>query len=1371
MIHPRFLITLIALSISLTSQAQMARLYTSESGLANSHTHDIFQDSKGFIWISTENGLSRFDGVKFTTFNYDRNNPNSLASNVTCTVFEDSNGTYWVGTSAGLQIFDTDYNSFTKINLEDWSVPKSDQHIMSITEITHDESRKIAVGTSGHGIYVIDPETLKIEHELQNSMNKLLESEFISKMYKDSRDRLWITSNNGGLTVIDLKSGEPLKDIWGPWTRRVARDTFSSFIEDEITGNIIIGTTNSGVVIFDESEGKIRRTKRTPSEYYHIMAMIPNTIAPNYGSHTYLVGIENLGIKLFDAETEEIKDIRFPNVSFDTSKWKVHSLMEDNQGNVWVGAIQSGVMVIPKSMFGFEQTDLGAKMSITSVIEDTERGCLWIGTDGNGVYMVDRNNNISNFSMDNSGLSNNSIMSLTLDKRGKLWVATYLGGLYSYTESSGFRQFKDSRTLGTEKIFCLAYSTVDDVLYIGTHGRGFFMADTKEEKILKSWDDDSNKWTSSLYLDSSDLLWVGTYNGPLAYDSKVDRLISYDLDSDKSMRVNAFYESSDGNVWIGTGEGLVCMERSTRKKAIYTEEDGLACNSVTGILEDANGCLWVSTLNGLSQFNLKTKKFKNFYQHDGLQENEFNTRATYKAKDGKLYFGGIKGLTSFNPHNVDIKSKNVPPLYLSNLNVMNNDIMYDPQLGNDNILDKQITEATQIKLPNTAKVFSLEFSVLEYTNPRKIVYEYMMEGLDKTWNRTLPGSNTATYTNMPHGRYKLKIKAFYEGEPDDYSYREVGIRIQAPWHLSIWAWIAYIIVGILAALALLEYRRRRRDLKIQQEESELKEMKLQMFTNISHEIRTPLTLVMSPLKKMRENEQDMQQKNLYNLMYRNCLRILRLVNQLLDMRKVDNGQMKLHFMETDVIYFIKDIMQSFDNLAVSRHITFNIESENDITNLWIDQGNFDKIIFNVLSNAFKHTPDKGEISINVSSPKANNGELDASIKEFVEFNVENSGSRIDDRHLDRLFDRFYQVDIKDANVGSGVGLHLTKLLVELHHGKISACNTEKGVAFRIIIPVGCSHLNAEEMTKPENHKDLYTKMPAIAEEHNSSNEDITYASKAGDDSNAKHAKARKKIILVDDDSEMRAYLKLELQEIYNVEVCANGKEAWGRISTGIPDAVITDLVMDKMDGAELCEKIKKNPGTNHIPVILLTSSTDEKSQQRCIDSGADRFFTKPISLEILKSALANAIATRETMKNKFSRDIDYGYGEIKMVNSDNQLAVKVIKVIRENIENTEFSVEELSREVGMSRVHLNRKLKETMNISPSNLIRSIRLKQAAYLLINNKVNISEVAYKVGFSTHSYFSNSFHDYFGMTPKEFVAQYADCTDQETLKKLFE
>ena len=1373
--HPRLLVAALILTAAISSQAQTARLYTSADGLANSHIHDIFQDSKGFIWISTENGLSKFDGMKFSTFRHLRSDSNAIASNTVRTVFEDSAGDFWVGTSAGLQIFNTEYSTFTKINLEDWSVPDSDQHITSVLEISLDGRRRIVASTSGHGIYILDAESRRIDHDTQNTINRTLPSKFVSKIFKDSKGRLWITTDNGGISLFDLGAMSEVTDFWENGMSEESRDTFNSFIEDSGTGNVYICSTNSGILVWDASTEKIRKTRGKSGEGFSIMSMIPNNIVPRYGADTYLIGLENNGLRLFNAETETIRGIRLSSVPFNISGWKVQSLLEDNQGNVWVGAIQKGVMIIPKSMFGFRHLDFNranngrGNISVTSVISDERRDCLWVGTDGGGIYQADQYGTNANINAENSELTNNSIMSLVLDRRGTLWIATYLGGLFTYTPEKGVRQFKDHRILGSDKTYNLAYSHEDDILYVGTHGNGFSMIDAEQEKILRTWDDDEYKWISYLTTDSSGLLWIGTYNGPMAYDSRTDKLTAYELVKDKSVRVNSIFESKDGNIWIGTGEGLVRMDRVTKEKKMYTEEDGLSSNSISAILEDNDGNLWISTLNGLSRFHQESGRFKNFYQYDGLQENEFNARAAFKAENGRMYFGGINGLTAFNPHYVERQEKPVPPLYLSNLNVMNQDIVYDPQKGDYNILDKHISEATLITLPNDADIFSLEFSVLEYTNPKKISYKYMMEGLEKAWNTTLPGSQTATYTNVPSGRYRMKIKAFYEGKPEVFSYKEIGIRILPPWYLSTWAWFIYAIIGIMAITAVIDYRKRRIALKEQQEESEIKEMKLKMFTNISHEIRTPLTLVMSPLKKMRESEKDPRQKDLYNLMYRNCLRILRLVNQLLDMRKVDNGQMKLHFVETDIVYFIKDIMQSFENLAVSRKIEFQMENNLKTPNLWVDQGNFDKIMFNILSNAFKYTNDGGSVKIRISDAVRNQQILHPDIEEYVEFIIENSGEHIGERHLDRLFERFYQVDVKDAKMGSGVGLNLAKMLVDLHHGDISAYNTDGGVAFRIRIPVGCGHLTVEEMTKPENHKDLYTKNPILSEDEYENIEDVTYSTSDDDDRQVKHSR-KKSIVLVDDDSEMRAYLKLELQNIYNVEVCANGKEAWARISTSIPDAVITDLIMDKMDGAELCEKIKKNPGTNHIPVILLTSSADEQSQQRCIESGADRFFTKPISLELLKSALASAIATRETIKNKYTREIDYGYGDIKINNVDNQLVTKVISIIRKNIENPDFSVEELSREVGMSRVHLNRKLKETLNISPSNLIRSIRLKQAAYLLINNKVNISEVAYKVGFSTHSYFSNSFHDYFGMTPKEFTAQYMNCTDEETLQKLF-
>lgn len=1369
-------LNVILLSIILTvyANAQTARLYTSDSGLANSHIYSICQDSRGFIWISTENGLSRFDGMDFSTFNFDRDNPNTLASDLVLTLFEDSRGTYWVGTSAGLQIFDTEYNTFSSIDLGDPDVPASDQHISSIIEADICGSRFIIAASSGHGLYPLDPDTGTISGDFKRELDGHLPSPFIKSLFTDSQERLWVALENGGICIIDLKSGKEVEGI--KTDERLDDASVTSFAEDEYTGNILLGTSSHGILIFDSSLNTIRRAKDISSRECKVESLLRNIDSDKYGDGNFIAGLENEGIKLFRTSDEKMTEISIPEVSFDMSSWKVHCLMEDSQGNLWIGAFQTGLMVVPKSMYGFESVQLGESgrfgttaTCITSVVEDTESGALWIGTDGSGLFRIDRNGEKASFTNMNSPLSNNSIMALTTDKRGDLWIATYLDGLYRWSRKDGFRKFKDDDGLNTSKTVCLTYSEKYDVLYVGTHGQGMSVVSPTEEKVLDTYADDDNKWVNSLYISRDGTLWIGTYNGPMCYDHKSKQLAEYEIDEHLSKRIYTFCESLDGKMWLGTGEGLVCLDLQTGEASSYTEDDGLPDNVVNNIQEGNDGNLWIATMNGLSRLNPSTGTFKNYYQHDGLQENEFHACASYKAADGKLYFGGIKGLSSFYPHIVDQRSYPVPALYFSDFSVMNEPVNYDPELGEDNVLDKHITEASQITLPHSKNIFSIKFSVLEYTNPRKIMYAYMMEGFDNSWNYTGPDARLVTYTNIPSGRYTMKVKAFFDGTPSEFSYKEIGIRIMPPWYKSPTAYILYLMAAALLAYGVVLRLRKEKIRRKEKEESEIKEMKLKMFTNLSHEIRTPLTLVMNPLKKMREAEQDMKQKELYNLMYRNCLRILRLVNQLLDMRKVDNGQMQLHFLETDVVYFIKDIMKSFDNLAVSRGIRFSISSANEVVNLWIDQGNFDKIIFNILSNAFKHTPDNGSISISICEAKSNNGVLEHSVKEYVEFVIENTGRGVEEQYLDKIFDRFFQTDVHDAKIGSGVGLHLTKMLAELHHGKITAFNTEKGMAFSLLIPVGFTHLSQLEMTRPTNHKDLYTKNPILDKEHFESREDVTHSPVQDSKDSARHVKSKRKLILVDDDNEMRAYLKLELQSSYNVEVCSNAKEAWSRITDNIPDAVVTDLIMDGMDGAELCEKIKKNPGTNHIPVIILTSSSDENNQQKCIDSGADRFFTKPISLEILKSTIANAITTRDTIRNKYNKEIDYKLNELHINDSSNTLVNKVISIIRKNMENSEFSVEDLSHEVGISRVHLNRKLKETMNISPSNLIKSIRLKQAAFLLINNKVNISEVAYKVGFSTHSYFSNSFHDYFGLTPTEFVAKYMDCKDEETLNRI--
>lgn len=1354
----------------------MARIYTTGSGLPNSQVNNISQDSEGFVWICTENGLARFDGMDFTTYRNSKEDPHSIASDLVVTSYEDRRGTFWVGTATGLQIYDPELDSFTRVDLGDAQSPNSTQYISSIIEV--ESSGEIWVGSSQFGIYVIDSSTHEIKADRRKAILKNLSSRFVYRMFLDADGNVWVAYETGGLSVIGSKSCDGIpQNIWSRTDSAISGDVLAtSFVQDGTSGDIVIGTFEHGILIYDAADGLIRRSSDAPARACKVMALMRNRISQRAGERTFLVGIENGGLGVYDLESDMLRDLDVDNIPPGTSSWKVHSLLEDSQGNTWVGAFQSGVMVIPKSMYGFDYQAFSRNLApggnsacVTSVLRDPRTGTLWVGTDGSGLFRTDADGTRKCYVSETTpGLSNNSIMALAQDKRGTLWIASYLGGLLTYSPGTGFRPFAFQERLGTAKTVSLAYDERNDVLYVGTYGGGLSIIDAAEGTVTGTISEDINKWVSALYIDHSGMLWVGTYNGPLCYSNASGRLIDYNIgDEGGKARVYAFCEGSDGTMWIGTGEGLISFNRIDGKTYTYTEADGLSSNVIDGLLEADGGDIWISTSYGLTRFNPGNGRFSRYYAYDGLQENEFRYGAAYKDADGRLYFGGMGGLTAFYSQIVDQKRHDVPNVYFTRLTVKNEPVSFDAA-AETNRLDRNITEASNITLPYRENTFTLGFAVPEYTNPQKIVYSYKLDKSDPNWHTVSSTTRSATYNNLPSGRYNLTVKAYFDGSEEQSSSRSISIRILPPWYLSTGAFIFYIILILTLAHLIYWTVQRSRQHKKDKAESEIKELKLKMFTNISHEIRTPLTLVMSPLKKMREAETDPKQKELYNLMYRNSLRILRLVNQLMDMRKIDDGQMQFHFLRTDVVYFIRDIMQSFDNLAVSRQINFTLGAERSVTDLWIDQGNFDKIIFNILSNAFKHTPDGGEISILISAPSRNKGILPASISEYVRIDITNSGSHIDEKYLDKIFERFFQANVLDAKVGSGVGLSLAKMLVELHHGSISVANTEGGVCFSIFMPVGCEHLTPEEMSATTHHKDLYTKY-LNAGHLEQGTEDVTDTPADGGQDHA--LKSRKTVVIVDDDSEIQRYLRMELKELYNVETFGSGRDAWAFISTSVPDLVVTDLIMEGMDGAELCEKIRHNPGTNHIPVIILTSESDEASIQRCTDSGADRFFSKPISIELLLSSIANAISTRENIRHKYSTEINYDYNEVRMNGGADQLVNRVIEVIKRNIDNPDFSVEDLSREIGMSRVHMNRKLKEAINISPSNLIKSTRLKQAAYLLINNKVNISEVAYRVGFSTHSYFSSSFREYYGMTPKEFVAKYINCKDEEVLKKIFE
>ena len=1370
----RLILYVLLATLLYPAHAQTSRLYTSELGLPNSQINRICQDGQDFLWVCTEGGLLRFDGVTFEEFRHDRNNDFSLLSDSVHDFCEDDHGVKWVGTASGLAIFDSEHSRFSRFDLQDSRQPESMQFIGKLVLVPGRTGGSLLfVVTGGSGIYVIDTAQQTVLDDKREKIYASVPDEHISAAILDANRRLWIVPDKNGLpTVLNVDSLEPSADV--RWEAELIKSAdalhITALAEDPVTHNLLIGS-DRGLLIYDNATGMVRRARGKSAGKAAISSLLFNNQARPEDGRSFLLGDENGGLLLFDTATEEVRPGILPSMRQTSDNWKATVMFEDNQGNVWLGLYQNGLLVAPKSMFGFsylgfDKNGIPGQNSacVMSLYDDGKR--LWVGTDGAGLFCTEPGGRQTNYNKDNSGLTNNAVMCVEGDKHGNLWIGTYLDGLFYMDSARKIRLFPEQERIGTMRIRSLEYDEKRDLLYVGTYGAGLVVIDPVRLRVVTSAVDEPYLWVSALHLDKSGLLWVGTYNGPYQYEVETGQIVLFRLENGRP-RIYSVATDEDGNVWFGTGDGLFCTDADGTILRQYTESDGLANNVIRDIVPAQTGNLWISTAGGLSRLNPRTGAITSFHASDGLQSNEFRSGATARSASGLLYFGGTGGVTAFSPRLVDGSGHKVPQVFLARLRELEKDIEYDPNLGSANLIDKHISEATRILVPTGTDLFSLTFSVPEYTNPMRIAYACRLRGFDADWKTVPARHRTATYTNVPPGRYTFEVKAYFEGMPEEYSMRSIDIQVEAPWYRTGWAYAAYLLLLSAIGYALYRLWRRREQRKQEMKDAELKELRLGLFTNLTHEIRTPLTLVMGPLRTLRESEQDPAQKDTYNLMYRNCLRINRLVNQLMDLRKVDAGQMPMHFRRTDLVYFIKDIMKSFFTLAKSKDIHFTIDPAREEEFLWIDQGNFDKIIYNILSNAFKHTPEGGRIHLSISDPLPNRGLLRADVKEYVEISVFNSGSKIEDSYISRVFERFVQIDPYDANTGSGVGLNLAKMLVELHHGTIEAENLDDGVVFRVRIPAGKDHLTVAELVETTHHKDLYDKMSETSESDHEEEEFMPTEEQKPE----KAVKARKNLLVVEDDEETREYLRKLLRGKYNVTVCANGKEAWPVVSTTLPDAVITDLVMPEMNGQELCAKIRQNPSTNHIPVIILTGQDGEKEQEEASESGADKFLSKPVSVSLLMSSIAQVISARETVKGKFAPAMEYDYTGIKMGSADEALMRRIVESIRTHLENPDFDVAALCTDVGISRVHLNRKLKENGNVPPSTLIKSFRMKQAAYLLANNQVNVSEVAYRVGYASHSYFSSTFKDFFGMTPREFVSRYLDNPDDPNLKKLFE
>lgn len=1336
-------------------KAQTGRFYSTDNELSSSLINELFQDSDGYIWIATEYGLNKFDGMRFTSYRCIPDDATSLKDNYVRTLFESKKKTLFVGCINGLLRYERETDNFREIPLLRGGIQVF-PHVLQVYELQNGE---VWVATSGQGVFRLadDGKTaVSVEAVMQQG-----NFNYLNQICEDTYKQIWIGTDNSGLICYRPETGK-LTLYEYPGT---GGNIISSIVEDK-RGNLFVGTQKEGLFRFDKSK---QRFVAVPYEQNTLLSVY----CLAWVDGRLLIGTDGEGVKIYNDRADRVEDYPINSAPVDLSKGKVHAILEDRDKNLWVGLFQKGIALMPKQENRFEY--YGSKSvhynpigvgCVMSIYQDSKRS-LWIGTDNEGVYELNAQGmRLRHIKPDKESMAN-TVMCVYEDSEETLWLGTYTRGLARLNRRTGTCDYP--LPIQNERIFSITEDRHKN-LYIATFGSGFYRYNlaTKELEHYESSKDETgdlsrnelaNDWLNYIFCDSEGMVWLGHYKGISCFNPLNKSFVNYrGVNTLITGRVGyALQEDSAGRIWAATADGLYCFDKKKDELRRFSTEDGLPNNVICGICEDEQRNIWISTYMGICKYNTQQDRFFSYYAGDGLQGNEFTHGAFYKDTTGKVYFGGINGITAFYPSAINDAPRNykvwITDFYISNQPVHKNTLS-----GNRPVVYTAVPDADLFQLSYRDNTFSLVFSTLQYNNPEQISYQYRIPELSEQWSNTEPGVNRVTYNNLTPGRYTFHVRVLHQGNESEV--RTIKILISPPWYQAWWAYAIYACLLFLLLLGIINYilsrMRHRREIMKREHAEQINEAKLQFFINISHEIRTPMTLIINPLEKLMAENKGKEIQNTYLMIYRNAQRILRLINQLMDIRKLDKGQVFLKFRETDMVGFIKDVMLTFDYLANKKQIRFTFTHAMPQLKVWVDMNNFDKVLMNIFSNAFKYTPEKGEISVSLSTGE-DSSRKDA-LRDYCEITITDNGIGLDKEKVEQIFERFYQInnDVTKSNFGTGIGLHLSRSLVELHHGRIWAENREdtSGSRFVIRIPLGCAHLRTDELEQTDGM--LAPPVAVASSELAPINELLDGESAESGKTTEKQRKRLARILIIEDEEEIRAYLKQELEDEYKILLAKDGKEGYDLLLTDTPDLVISDVMMPGMDGLTLCRKVKQNANVNHVPVVLLTARSKPEDTLEGMATGADAYIVKPFNTELLRSTVANLLVNRKLLRNKFSgaQQQQDKIEKLSMKSSDEILMNKIMKVINENLSNSDLSVEMLAEHVGLSRVHVHRKLKELTNLSTRDFIRNVRLQQAATLLRENKLTVSEVAYAIGYTNLSHFSTSFRDLYGMSPKEYM-----------------
>ncbi len=1283
-------------------------------GLSNSNVLTILKDSYGFLWIGTESGINRYDGYSFKVFRlYDEDNNNVELTDI-YGLEEDGLGNIWVRCSYKYMLYSREKDYFIS------DIPK----FLKGLGIEVDRTYKIHIDKN-KGLWVLSERDVhyydfkKQEHKTY-SVNFHIDDKVLPEL-SDDGENLYAMLDTGYVWRVNSKTGE--------------QEEIKIKGGDKLFRNIFVDN-GGGLWVYSQQIGYVLYKKNPDVEWsmVHLVSKVRtsgngvlNIIDDKNGN--IWIGTDHAGVFIYNkASGEYINQVSVHREESSIASNNIRCLYGDNNGVVWMGHSKKGISIYHDSFHKFRNITYPDCNDVSCIYEGKQNN-VWLGTDGNGVFKISDNKEMK---CEKLPTKNDVIVDLLESRQGCLWIATYLNGLYCYKDGHVKHYTAENSKLRSNNVWCLKEDRYG-VLWIGSLNEGVQYLPAGETSLDSLVSVSEDLYTAlAMHYDGGDNIYVATVNG-LGIIDITNRNYSVRTGNRKGTQlfkdriVGNVYLDSQNKLWLAHRKGVSIWDMKKDTLYFLDKETGLCDNIVRGFIEDNNKDLWVSTSNGLSvittdQGSLGDPNFviRNYSTKDGLITNFFNNKALCKRSNGDILMGTNAGFTIINPNKLLYGGEPNARVFFTGLSVGNEEIQVDSVYNGRKTLDKAIELTDKVAFSYKDKLIAFQFSTGALLNADKYKYAYRLEGFNDEWVETT--DNKIVFSSLKPGDYKLVIKACNsEGVWSKYS-TSLDINVNPPFYLSVMGKGLFVLILLLLIIIIFYRNKKRNNLKLeherkflkQEQEKTLNEMKLRFFTNVSHDLRTPLTLITTPLQSILDQKLDENLRKKLNSVYKNAEHLFTLINSLLDFRKLDFGGEVLHLQLGDFVNFVKDICISFSAHANDRNMKFSFEFEIERLFMQFDPVKVHKIIANLLSNAFKYTPNGGSVSVRVSIEGSN-----------VDVQVSDTGPGINSEEKKHVFQRFYQASQKQDKTGSGIGLHIVSEYVQMHHGDISISdNLPHGCVFTVTLPI-------QEWSGNEDF---------LEDDENLENE-------------AKEISSKPSLLFVEDNTDLCEFMADSLSDDYTVVIANNGKEALEKLDKFDINIVVSDVMMPIMNGTDLCNQIKTNIQWSHIPVILLTARTAEEFKLEGFELGADDYITKPFNFNILKLRIEKWLEWTEKCHVSFSQKVDISPSDITITSLDEQLIEKAVKIVEEHINDTEFTVEVLGDKVGLSRSHLYKKLMSITGKGPAEFIRIIRLKRGKQLLEQSQMQIAEIAYEVGFNSPKRFAINFKNEFGITPSEY------------------